>query len=64
MDTTFFLLLDASARREEGEQEVRRRRVKKRETSPAWYTGLAFLEGLSLAHLCQRDFVDAIEAST
>ena len=34
------------------------------DTLPARYAGLAFLEGLSLAHLCQRDFVDTVEVTS
>jgi len=33
-------------------------------TLPARYTGLAFLESLSLAHLCQRNSVDTVEVTT
>ena len=34
------------------------------DTLPARYTGLAFFQSLSLAHLCQRDFVDTVEVTS
>ena len=59
---TFFLLLDGSGKRKESEQGGSDRGAGG--TLPAWHTGLTFLESLSLAHLCQRAFVEALAETT
>lgn len=64
-NNTFFLALDASGERKEDEQEFgEEERLKDGGTLPARFTGLAFLQSLSPAHLCQRDSVVAHGVTT